>query len=109
MGDVDSSGYKTGPKEMARLNNDDFEDLRKHKQWCLEKHIRPTEMGRRGLHVKKEEVNDDLHLPSTSSSPHPSQSSQVKQEANVKNEPIGRSDEYVEHEQDDDDVIVLNN
>ena len=143
--DVDSSGYKTGPKEMARLNNDDFEeleklrkenkilkkkleeyvnkhkkcvqehgaqefeDLRKHKQWCLEKHIRPTEMGRRGLHVKKEEVNDDLHLPSTSSSPHPSQSSQVKQEANVKNEPIGRSDEYVEHEQDDDDVIVLNN
>ena len=138
--DVDSSGYKTGPKEMARLNNDDFEelqklrrennilkkkleeyitkhkkcvkehgaqefeDLRAYKQMCLEKHIRPLEMGRRGLHVKKEEVNDDVNIPSTSSSPHPSQS-HVKQER-VKEEPGARKDkEYVE--EDDGDVIVL--
>ena len=64
---------------------------------CLEKHIRPLEMGRRGLHVKKEEVNDDVNIPSTSSSPHPSQS-YVKQER-VKEEPGARKDkEYVEED-----------
>ena len=110
-GEEDSGieGYKTGPLEMKKLNNDEYEELQrlrtenkilktkvedykrkiekctrehggsqvaelvKYKQWCLEKHIRPQEMARPGLHVKKEEPNDSLDpdVPTTSSSQPP--------------------------------------
>ena len=71
--DGDNSGYRTGPREMARLSIDDFEELEKlrmentilkrkleeyidelkrQKQICHEKHIDKTDIGNIGLHVK---------------------------------------------------------
>ena len=89
-------GYKTGPVEMAKLANNereelkqlrlkcsvlekkvaeyqkerqkcvrehgkDYEELKRAKQFCLENHIRPKELAKRGIqaHVKKEERLDD--------------------------------------------------
>ena len=116
-------GYKTGPLEMQKLNNNqheellrlkqenrilklkveeykkkiekctrehggtNVEDLVKYKQWCLEKHIRPQELARPGLHVKKEEPNDSLDpdVPSTSSS-QPTVKTEVKKERRGINE-----------------------
>ena len=132
------TGYKIGPMEMAKLNDDKEEEnkrlrlevknlraklveyqdykkkcirdhgnqdeFRKYKQYYLDNHVRPDQLARGGLHVKKEEPRDDWR-PSTSGS------SRVKEEPRIKREERSShrsTDEYVEEqEEEEEDIVVI--
>jgi len=109
-------GYKTGPIEMNKLSNDEYEELirlRKENKILKEKfaelkgkneklmrneQLRQQEMRRTGI-IKKEEPRDDV--PSTSSS---QLSSDVKREVKTESRKHYRSgQEYLE---DEDDIVL---
>ena len=75
-------------------------DYKKYKQYYLENHVRPEQLARGGLHVKKEEPLDSA---STSGS------SRVKEEPRVKREEerIADNDNRAEYVEEADDVVVI--
>jgi len=84
--------YQDKNKKCVREHGN-MEDFRKFKQYYLDNHVRPGQLARGGIHVKKEELLD---------------SGRVKEEPRVKSEQERGADnnnEYVE--QEDDGIIVI--
>ena len=91
--------YQNKQRKCIREHGN-MEDFRKYKQYYLDNHVRPEQLARGGIHVKKEEPLDSASTSGTS---------RVKEEARVKREEerqeeADNRDEYIENE---DDIIVI--
>ena len=91
--------YQDKQRKCVREHGN-MEDYRKYKQYYLDNHVRPEQLARGGLHVKKEEPLDSA---STSGS------SRVKEEPRVKREEerIADNDNRAEYVEEADDVVVI--
>ena len=90
--------YQDKHKKCVREHGN-MEDFRKFKQYYLDNHVRPEQLARSGIHVKKEELLDSANI---------SGSGRVKEEPSVKREQERGAEinnEYVE--QMDEEIIVI--
>merc|ERR1719410_2832153 len=81
--------YQDKQRKCVREHGN-MEDYRKYKQYYLDNHVRPEQLARSGIHVKKEEPVDSA---STSGS------ERIKEEPRVKREPergAENDNEYME-------------
>ena len=91
--------YQDKQRKCVREHGN-MEDYRKYKQYYLDNHVRPEQLARGGLHVKKEEPFDSA---STSGS------SRVKEEPRVKREEerVADNDNRAEYVEEEDDIVVI--